>query len=190
MGNSPFVNGKDHPRLKKFIWDNTYVQTLAEKIISLMEEQGFNYKSLSLAAGLGETAVRDIAVGRVRSPKFSTLEKLAKALKCSIPYLLGDSVEKNNTYNTPSISDQSDGILRLLQIIFAILTMRKLVSEDDLASVINQQLLGFQAQNQLGAIEVMEAMLRSLGLKPHESDIQAIRKLLKPAPAQSRSGKA
>lgn len=87
MGNNPFVNGKHHSLVKKILWDSSHMKTLAQKLDDLMKEQGFNYKSLSKASRLGETAVRDIVVGRVRSPKVSTLLALAKTLKVPSQYL-------------------------------------------------------------------------------------------------------
>jgi DNA-binding Xre family transcriptional regulator len=50
----------------------------------LMLKKGFNMKSLSLAAKLNETAVRDILKGRVQSPSFHTLERLAETLNCEV----------------------------------------------------------------------------------------------------------
>ena len=42
--------------------------------------QGINYKKISLKAGLGETAVRDIVEGRSKDPKHGTLQKIVDAL--------------------------------------------------------------------------------------------------------------
>lgn len=54
-----------------------------ENLTRLMEERGFNMKSLSLAAGGGETLIRDILV-RKRSPRQDKLADIARALGCSI----------------------------------------------------------------------------------------------------------
>ena len=53
-----------------------------------MEAGGFNQKSLARAAGLNQTAVRDILIGKSRHPRHDTLEKLAASLECSVIDLL------------------------------------------------------------------------------------------------------
>jgi phage repressor protein C with HTH and peptisase S24 domain len=52
-----------------------------------MRDAGYNPRSLSLAAGLGMTAVRDILDGRIASPRYATLSALAKVLGVSAEYL-------------------------------------------------------------------------------------------------------
>ncbi|RYE12839.1 MAG: XRE family transcriptional regulator [Rickettsiales bacterium] len=59
------------------------------ELIRLMDMHDFNMKSLSVAAGLNETAIRDIIKGRVKNPRIDTLQKIAKVLNCSIGDLLG-----------------------------------------------------------------------------------------------------
>lgn len=51
---------------------------------------GMNRAELSIKAGLGRTAVRDILEERVGSPTEKTLRGLARALGCSISDLTGD----------------------------------------------------------------------------------------------------
>jgi hypothetical protein len=53
-----------------------------------MREAGYNPRSLSLAADLGITAVRDILDGRVASPRYATLQALAGVLGISVDYLV------------------------------------------------------------------------------------------------------
>ncbi len=53
-----------------------------------MEAGGFNQKSLARAAGLNQTAVRDILIGKSQHPRHDTLEKLAASLECSVIDLL------------------------------------------------------------------------------------------------------
>ena len=53
-----------------------------------MEAGGFNQKSLARAAGLNETAVRDILIGKSRHPRHDTVQKLAAALDCSAGELI------------------------------------------------------------------------------------------------------
>ncbi len=53
-----------------------------------MEAGGFNQKSLARAAGLNETAVRDILIGKSRHPRHDTVQKLAAALDCTAGELI------------------------------------------------------------------------------------------------------
>lgn len=52
-----------------------------------MAEGGFTQHTLALAAGVGQTYIRDILMGRSREPRRSKLEKIAEALNCSLPEL-------------------------------------------------------------------------------------------------------
>lgn len=52
----------------------------AAELRALMKERGLNKKALSLKAGLGETYVRDLLVGRSGGPQANKLEQLARAL--------------------------------------------------------------------------------------------------------------
>lgn len=56
----------------------------------LMEKKGFNPRSLSLAAGLNPTAVRDMLEGRTISPRYDTARALANALGTTSAILMGD----------------------------------------------------------------------------------------------------
>ncbi|MGB9154797.1 MAG: helix-turn-helix transcriptional regulator [Alphaproteobacteria bacterium] len=56
----------------------------------LMDEQGFNQRSLSLSAGLNECAVRDLLQGRSRSPRYDTVQALANALNTTPASLMND----------------------------------------------------------------------------------------------------
>ena len=64
--------------------------TLARRIERLMREAGYNPRSLSLAAALGPTAVRDILEGRIASPRYQTLSALARVLGVGVEQLAGD----------------------------------------------------------------------------------------------------
>jgi transcriptional regulator with XRE-family HTH domain len=55
-------------------------------------KQGFNYKSLSLAAGLGETTVRDIITGRARNSRRDTLQKIAQVLGRPLSYFFAEDM--------------------------------------------------------------------------------------------------
>lgn len=54
-----------------------------------MNAAGYNQKSLARAAGLNQTAVRDILKGRSRNPRADTLEALARVLDCTLDELTG-----------------------------------------------------------------------------------------------------
>jgi len=62
-------------------------ETLPERLNRLMREAGYNPRSLSLKAGLGVTAVRDIVDGRIASPRYQTLEALARVLGVGVELL-------------------------------------------------------------------------------------------------------
>jgi len=55
---------------------------LVSELKRRMVAGGLSQKRLALAAGLNETAVRDIVAGRSRHPRHDTLEKLAAVLGC------------------------------------------------------------------------------------------------------------
>lgn len=57
----------------------------------LIDERGLNPRQLSLQAGLNPTAVRDMLSGRVRHPRYDTLQALARTLGTSPAFLMGDS---------------------------------------------------------------------------------------------------
>lgn len=57
-----------------------------QRLQSIMDERGLSMKELSLAAGLGETAVRDL-LQRKQSPRIDTLQALATALGMSVSQL-------------------------------------------------------------------------------------------------------
>lgn len=93
MGFTPDVN-RNYPVIKN-------LQTL-------MEKRGFNQRRLALAAGLNETAVRDMFVGKSDDPRFGTIVKLAAVLGCSVEsFLIGD--EANNQASSQD-HDNSVGI--------------------------------------------------------------------------------
>ena len=65
---------------------------LVSELKRRMAAAGLSQKRLALAAGLNETAVRDIVAGRSRHPRHDTLEKLGAALGCSA----GELIESRN----------------------------------------------------------------------------------------------
>jgi len=65
----------------------------------LMEDQGYNPRSLSLKAGLNATAVRDMLEGRSRFPRYDTAKSLAAALDTTPTLLMSDD-DTANEINT------------------------------------------------------------------------------------------
>lgn len=58
-------------------------------LLRLMAEKGLKAAELSRNAGLNPRMVKDIEEGRVRSPKLSTVFKLARALNCDPGEMMG-----------------------------------------------------------------------------------------------------
>ena len=63
---------------------------LVRELERRMQAAGLNQKSLALKAGLNETAVRDIRIGRSKNPRTDTLKRLASALGVSLTVLSGE----------------------------------------------------------------------------------------------------
>jgi phage repressor protein C with HTH and peptisase S24 domain len=64
-------------------------ETLPVRLDRMMRDAGYNPRSLSLAASLGVTAVRDIIEGRIASPRYATLQALAAVLGVGVAQLAG-----------------------------------------------------------------------------------------------------
>jgi transcriptional regulator with XRE-family HTH domain len=58
-------------------------------LAAALEASGRDGKSVSLAAGLSESACRDILNGKAQNPRFSTLEAIAAELRIPVSRLLG-----------------------------------------------------------------------------------------------------
>lgn len=80
--------------------DDLLTREFKRNLQKILDERAetLNPKKLSLLAGLGETAVRDILQNRSASPKLETVHKIAKALNVGvyelIPSLIGSSYEE------------------------------------------------------------------------------------------------
>ncbi len=68
-----------------------------KNLSSILEERRSttNSKKLSITAGLGETAVRDILKDRSASPKLDTVQKLAKALNLPLYRLIPSMIDQS-----------------------------------------------------------------------------------------------
>lgn len=62
---------------------------VAQRIDTLIRDQGRSVRGVSREAGLGDDTVRMMLRGRSRSPGGDTLLALAGVLGCSVQYLLG-----------------------------------------------------------------------------------------------------
>lgn len=66
-------------------------KTLAERISERLLILDKNPSSVALEAGLGRSAVRDILAGKAKKPQANTVAALARALECSVAYLMGET---------------------------------------------------------------------------------------------------
>lgn len=79
----------------------------------LNERKGItNAKKLSIAAGLGETAVRDILKDRSASPKLETIYKLSQALKVPVYRLIPSMID----HSYAELADKDEEIETLKKI--------------------------------------------------------------------------
>ncbi len=79
----------------------------------LAERKGItNPKKLSLDAGLGETAIRDILQNRSASPKLETIEKIAKGLNVPVYRLIPSMIDQS--YQDVSRLEEENQLLREL----------------------------------------------------------------------------
>ena len=67
------------------------IEAIRDVLRKRRDDKGLNNRSLSLAADLNETAVRDL-LNKVEDPRIGTLLRLAEALDCSPYELLGGNV--------------------------------------------------------------------------------------------------
>ena len=79
---------------------------------SILDERASvtNAKKLSIEAGLGETAVRDILKNRSASPKLETVQKLAKALHVPVYRLIPSMID--HSYDQLAQQEEEIQLLR------------------------------------------------------------------------------
>jgi len=70
---------------------------------TLMAEKGMSARALSLAAGLNDTAVRDILSGRSKKTRPHTIMRIAQALNCDPAQLLSPSYIRTIFENDPEV---------------------------------------------------------------------------------------
>lgn len=77
-----------------------------ERLTELMVQRGFNMKSLSRAAGFGETFVRDI-LKRSQSPGIDKMKAIADTLGTSVEWLLGEEVGQLEELQVVPLDEQN-----------------------------------------------------------------------------------
>ena len=78
---------------------------------TLMTAQDLNPRSLSLKAGLGPTAVRDMLEGRARFPCYDTAQSLGKALGVTPAQLMGNEPLGASAPQTNDAEEDDLGLL-------------------------------------------------------------------------------
>lgn len=71
------------------------MESIQDRIRQRLDELGLSMKATSIAAGLGETAIRDILNREGHSPKESTIKKLAPELQTTVIWLMTGRGEKD-----------------------------------------------------------------------------------------------
>lgn len=81
---------------RPYDWDmkkNDQEPRWVDNLRTLMSARDHNPRSLSLKAGLNPTAVRDMLEGRVKFPRYDTVEALAKTLEVTPAQLMGAKIK-------------------------------------------------------------------------------------------------
>lgn len=82
----------------------TDIDKIRANLAAIITSSDTNPRAVALEAELGHTAVRDILIGKTKSPKISTLEKIAKVLHVQVTDITGDTGKTN-------LSDQERELL-------------------------------------------------------------------------------
>lgn len=80
--------------------------TFLEKLDLLMESSGLNKNKLSILSGVPYTTIDGFYKKGYENAKISTIRKIAKALGCSLDYLIEDEPE---TKKSPSVDESTPG---------------------------------------------------------------------------------
>jgi transcriptional regulator with XRE-family HTH domain len=82
-----------------------------------MRARGITAKRLSIAAGRGETYVRDLMQGRTQNPTIDGLRRLAEVLGCTVAELTGEAGSGfSETVPAPFVSIQQDETERFAEV--------------------------------------------------------------------------
>ncbi|MER2519561.1 MAG: helix-turn-helix transcriptional regulator [Bdellovibrionales bacterium] len=86
-----------------------------QNLRNMMEDQGFNPRSLSLKAGLNPTAVRDMFEGRSRFPRYDTAMALAEALHTTPARLMCDPESpESNEPKAPNFDQDTELLAEII----------------------------------------------------------------------------
>jgi SOS-response transcriptional repressor LexA len=75
------------------------LKILKERVAERIEALETNARAVSKKAGLGETAIHDILSGKNQKPSVPHLQAIARALKCQVAFLIGESDDVGNGEN-------------------------------------------------------------------------------------------
>lgn len=114
MGYIPHIQGEtSHVPHGANVWDTPHImdtETLSTRLDRLIDEDGRSRSAVSVAAGLGRTAARDIIEGRSRSPSYETITAFSRVLGVSADYLAcktndrdGGATEASTPQGEPAI---------------------------------------------------------------------------------------
>lgn len=132
---------------------------------NLLAEREMNPRQLSLLAGLNATAVRDMLSGRAKSPRYDTLQAIARVLDTTPAYLMGDAAIRHSLKNGGL--GESDRIELLTEIIARLQETaddmaRKLSAKElaQMAVTLYQQILTDEAA--AASVQAIEKQARTL----------------------------
>tara|TARA_Y100000815_G_scaffold270470_1_gene295181 strand:+ start:830 stop:1258 length:429 start_codon:yes stop_codon:yes gene_type:complete len=86
---------------------DTHSEGLAERLVKVITERGTTERAVAVKAGVGPTYVRDITHGKVNSPTYAKLYKVAKALDVSVGYLMTGTVGEERSKDDISMPDKT-----------------------------------------------------------------------------------
>jgi DNA-binding Xre family transcriptional regulator len=132
---------------------------------TLLAEREINPRQLSLQAGLNATAVRDMLSGRARSPRYDTLQAIARVLDTTPAYLMGDAATRHSLKN--GAVNEGDKIELLTEIIARLQETaddleRKLSAKElaQMAVTLYQQILSDEAAST--SVQAIDKQARTL----------------------------
>lgn len=116
------------------LWDTAAVMTeaLTDRLKRLIIERGTNPRALSVAAGMNQSAVRDILDGRSRRPLHTTIAALAKILGVSPDYLTGEMTERDEMVRKSDVAQSAHRRVRTRESATDITAFRRIREEKNL----------------------------------------------------------
>lgn len=89
---------------------------MRDRITDRLDKLGLSVRGASVAAGLGETTLRNYLKGMTASLTVETVERLAEVLECSVQWLMsGTDAQKVVSIFDRIPEDQRDQALRVLE---------------------------------------------------------------------------